>query len=220
MFQRNVIGRVTILILCLVVSLIGTTSRGQQLNDDPSSRRISNFIEHDCNIHQVLSDLADTYEVPIGFEESTAFDGRPTPSIRIDIKSGTIQDVLNLLVNADPRYEWKTVNGVINVYPKLKQDNVLDVVIPSFKADTHSKASLREAIADLPQVKARMRKLGVRPLQFQFGGMVGAPYARIVLSMKNSSLREILNEISKQTAEHYWIVNRFGKKHEFLIVNF
>jgi len=218
MFQK--VSRVTIVIPGLVVFFIVTASVGQQVKDDVGKTPISNFVAHDSDIIRVLSDLADTYEVPIGFEESTVLDAQPAPNIQIELKGGTIEDVLNLLVNEDPTYEWKTINGVINVYPKLSQDNVLDVVIPSFIVDTHSKASIREAITDLPQVKSRMHRLGVQPLQFEFGGPAGANYPRIVLRMKNCSLRAILNEVAKQTAEHFWVVARYGKKHEFLIVNF
>jgi hypothetical protein len=191
----------------------------QQTDDDLLSRPIFNLKAEKMSTLGLLKELAVNYKVPVGFEEATPDNGvESAPEIDINLQRGTVKDVLDIITGVDSKYEWKVIDGVINVYPKIRQNNILDIVVQQFSVNRESKSDISEALTDLPEVKAKLMEMKVRPLQFTIGSLAAEGRSTIVLQVQNVTVRKLLNEIAKQSDSYYWVVFRFGKDNEFMIV--
>lgn len=189
-----------------------------QVKEDLLERSIQDFNLQGSSLLDTLEKLATTYHIPIGFEEVVLGRGQPEPKVNLNIQSGTVKEVLNSLTIIDPRYEWKVIDGVINVYPRIKQDSILDAMVDHFEINSESKESIRNALFDLPSVKLIMKNLNFQPFYITTG--IGSTPSSINLSLRNVNLRKILDEIAKQSDKKYWFVAGFGDTNEFLIISF
>jgi len=206
--------------IVLLILISALTGFGQQPADDFLSRSVPEMRMARVGVHQILSRLSVRYRVPIGFEAiPSETPPQPNEVISINIENGTVRDVLNAITEADSRYRWEEVDGVINVFPRERQDEILEVVVREFQVNRMPAARVREAITDLPEVKARLDSLGVSPLHLTL-----MPHIRdrslISLNLRNVTVRDILNEIARRSTSRYWVVSKFGDHNEFLIINF
>lgn len=188
-----------------------------QSNATLTSTPIREFKVVASPIYVVLARLAREYEVPIGFEESSK-----EHTIRMDLTltNVTVRDVLDAVVQRDPRYEWLVIDDVINVRPKNRHDNVLNVRLDRLDLDLGDRAAAYEQIISQPRMKLKMKKLGVSPLRMEFGSFAEIQTQANPIEINNVTLRRALNEIVKCTQAHFWIVARYGKNSEFLILDF
>ena len=60
--------------------------------------------------------------MPIGFEATAQGDNK----IKVKAEKGTIRNVLDAVVQSDPRYKWEETDGVINVSPKQNKSPILE----------------------------------------------------------------------------------------------
>ena len=65
------------------------------------------------------------FNIPIGLEVSSADDLSITKSITIDIKDGTLEDVLQSIMNHNPLYSWEIRDNVVNVFPQEANRDLL-----------------------------------------------------------------------------------------------
>lgn len=125
-----------------------------------------------------------------------------------------------------PGYKWEIIGGVINVFPKEDRDpflqDILDTAIKEFiikKGQT--KINIRIAIANLPEIKEKLTNANMFPLNLEF---VSTEFSKMdknfSLAARNETVRSILNQIIRKSDAKCWVVSRFGKKQEFLVVNF
>src|SRR5215475_15802464 len=78
---------------------------------------IDNLELEASNIGLLLSEFAALKKVPIGLEVSPRNDLSETKTIRLQIKHGTLTDVLNSIVKQNPLYTWRVQDNVVNVLP-------------------------------------------------------------------------------------------------------
>jgi len=211
-------GIVVLLLFCEMS--FGQTSEAKVLNKRVEAVRIDL-----SSLHLALSELASKYGIPIGLETIKEDGLESEEKITIDVPEGTIKDVLDAIIQAAPRYEWEVVDGVINVLPKENRDSflkgILDTSIKEFTIKPgQSKISVRGAITNLPEVKEKLKAANVSPLNLEF---VSTEFAKLSesfsLDARNKTVRSILNQIIRKSNAKYWLVSRFGKKQEFLIIN-
>ncbi len=208
---------ICILIACVQVSL------GQKRPDDMLNRRLEPLAIEADSMAEILSKISGDYGIPIGQEAAT--DGQ-SPTLSVVIQGRSLRDVLDEIVKQDPRYEWKVIDGVINVFPRTKRDlllaNILDQRVQSFTIPKATRLiQIRYAIAAIPEVKELLQQANVTPMDYiAVGGDLVKPGQDFSLNTSDSTVREILNQIIRTSDFKYWIVNRYGKNNEFFIVNF
>jgi hypothetical protein len=176
------------------------------------------------NIHLILSQISDEYEVPIGLEAAAG--GTKGHQVRLSTQDGTLRDLFNSIIEQDTRYEWTVIDGVVNFSPKVGRDDLLkkllEIRIREFSITTEkSRYSIKTVIKNLPEVKSFLDEVKiVYSAETFFSGdrlKVNPEFSRIASCM---TLRDVLNQIIRTSDARYWIVNRYGDNGENLVINF
>lgn len=116
--------------------------------------------------------------MPIGFEATAQGDNK----IKAKAEKGTIRNVLDAVVQSDPRYEWEETDGVINISPKQNKSPILEAVVRSFKVNQLRRDDAIAALLELPEVKAKILS------RRDFGNLPATPHdsrLRFSLSLRN-----------------------------------
>jgi hypothetical protein len=185
--------------------------RGEDLTTQPLTLRVENETLITC-----LATLAVEHRVPIGFE--VAINQDDTTRISLHVKSEPLKNILDLICQQDPAYRWEVRDGVINVRPTQSTDQFLSRLL-----DTHvnnfapqkglNKFGLRNAVADLPEVKDFLDVNDATVFRLEYPTYASV-YSNgdVDLSISNSSVRGILNKIIRDSEHKLWIVKRRGEK--------
>jgi hypothetical protein len=175
----------------------------------------------DATLLFALNKLAD-HRVPIGFEQ--AIDSRDNLNRHIRLQSGTLKAVLDSLIAQEPRYKWELRDGVISVTPIVDRDpflaRFLDTKVSQFEPPkgTTDKFKLRDAVLGLPEVRELLQVNGVtvKPYDYPYGRSI---YSEddVDLTMTNTDVRGVLNNIARRTEHKIWSLERVGGKAQLLL---
>ncbi len=211
-----------LIVLCPLISAHSVI--GQNVRDDLSVKLVKRFEMSTDNIHLILSQISDEYEVPIGLEAAAG--GTKGHQVRLSTQDGTLRDLFNSIIEQDTRYEWTVIDGVVNFSPKVGRDDLLkkllEIRIREFSITTEkSRYSIKTVIKNLPEVKSFLDEVKiVYSAETFFSGdrlKVNPEFSRIASCM---TLRDVLNQIIRTSDARYWIVNRYGDNGENLVINF
>ena len=213
------------LLLGLMVSLWLSFSQvgNSQTTSDLLKRRVQAVHVEAVNALVALSHIAEDYEIPIGVEAASRGKGR---EIKVDVRDGTLRDVLDAVIKQDPRYEWKEEGGVINFIPRSDRDELsADVLGTTLKQFVVKKGvallDVKRDIVDQPEVNAKLDRAKVVT---RIGGFTGWDFRKpgpdFTLQMSNVTVREVLNQIIRTSDVKYWVVNRYGDNYEIFLLNF
>ena len=217
------------MIFALVIALVTTTANGVggagHAAADSTTASLDQLITidlADATFLLALDTLAVDHRVPIGFEQ--AIDSRDNLNRHIRLRSGTLKTVLDSLVAQEPRYSWELRDGVINVTPIVGRDQFLtqflDTKLAQFDPPkgTTDKFKLRDAILALPEVRKLLQTNGVTVKPYDY------PYRRSIyseddvnLTMTNTDVRGVLNNIASRTEHKIWSLERVGDKAQLLL---
>ena len=208
--KRILISYLTLLITGLLLVSTAQDGRSSLLNQKVHSIEISK-----ANAHEVLGDLSKQYSIPIGVECSPYEDQEKTSDWPIKISDGNVRQVLDAFVKVKPDYKWEEVDGVINIFPIVARELILDIVIKDYLVKDKTPAEIVNTITDLPEVRTKLEELGLRrdyttPLPL-------APpkrSSRLSFSMHNVTVRDVLNRLIKTTNNKYWVIYRLGDDHK------
>ena len=103
---------------------------------------------------------------PIGLEISS--DEQKSNDYRLELREGTIADLMGQIISQNERYDWIIENGVENIFPRDKYRNaflaeLLKVRIGSFAVTQNSDCwKLEDDLVNIPEVKAIIDAHGMR----------------------------------------------------------
>jgi hypothetical protein len=149
--------------------------------------------------------------IPVGIE---AVNG-PERAVDLDLKGATVADVLNAATIADPRYQWREVDGVINLFPKQGTDPIFDVTINHFEAENEPAIQMINQLLNTPEVKRYLGHVNMQASTLIAGSFLGPP-PRGDLSISSENLRRALNDVLVKTRSAYWSAShdqQNGKKY-------
>jgi hypothetical protein len=190
--------------------------------DDVLERKVSVKIVY-TDLHAVLSQLAGGYNIPIGFERASTDESVVDRKHVLDLRDRPVREVLDEIVKDNPGYKWAVLDNVINVFPSEgSRESLLDVVVSRMTvAPKTSRIDVRQALTEVPEVKAVLESSGVRPLHMMTSLADTSELSPgFSADWSNVTVRHILNDIAMRSSSHYWILSRYGRQREFLIVNF
>lgn len=205
-------------LLFAIHASIVVTALGQEPINKNLTKKVTAFEMTKVMPSQILDRLAKTYGVLIGVEAIAETRLKKTEQmITIKVAEGTVRDVLNRVVKADPRYTWMDRDNIVNVFPKDKRNPLLETMIRDFKVNRVNREEALELLEQLPGVKAKLTqgKFRLRDLR----SLPGEPISglrRFSLNLHNVSVRTILNEITKASDGSYWLFFVYGDRHEFV----
>jgi len=178
------------------------------------------------NIHLILSTISDQNKIPIGLEVSLADDLSTSKNITIDVNEGSLEEVLNSIVNQYPNYAWEIRDHVVNVFPKEgHRDLVLKQVLET-KLDSISiyketrRFNLREMLCKNEAVMKILAVNEVTPANESFTsrdfGNIGRNFS---FEASNVAVATVLNRVIRDSQTKYWIIFRDGDRKQYLVLN-
>jgi hypothetical protein len=203
-----------------------TTSLCQNRNEDLLRLRIKNLHVQGTNIHLILAKVSDQNKIPIGLEVSLADDLASSENISVDVRDGTLEDVLNSVVNQYPIYSWEIRDDVINVFPReghrdpvLKE--VLDTKLEKISISKETvRFNLRETLCKSDAVMKILNLNNVTPSNETFSSRDFIRLGRdFSFEASNISLTTILNYIIRESQTKYWTIMRYGDRKQYLVLN-
>lgn len=219
--NRNLVFALVIVFVMAMANGVGGAGHAASDSTTASLDQMINIDLVDATFLLALNKLTD-YRVPIGFEQ--AMDSRDNLNRHIYLQSGTLKTVLDSLVAQEPRYQWKLRDGVINITPVAGRDQFLmkflETKVAQFEPSkgTTDKFRLRDAVLALPEVRELLEANGVTVKPYDY------PYRRSIYSDDNVNLtitdtdvRGILNNIARRTEHKIWSLERVGEKRELLL---
>lgn len=117
----------------------------------------------------------------------------------------SLRDVLDLIVAADPGYQWTADDDVVNLLPKESIPALLETPIKRFRLSRPT--DLDSALAQLlarPEVRQRESELHTSTGLKLFVGGASKNDPKIILNCKNLTLREALNAIVQAYGKAVW----------------
>jgi hypothetical protein len=212
-------------LLCVLISAAaGAAWRAQEPAASPGGAaelrildvHVKSFKVERASMAEALLALrsADVDHIVIGFERLPHLPGAKGGPISLDVHGATVGEIIRRLCELDPRYEYAAPEAVmIDVWPKGAKNNPNDLLnfkVPAYDVDANVwPFNLIEHIdQDIPALRSFMerkheewlRKMGNPP-----GGSMGsilsgnAPPPRFTLSLRNLTIRQILDAISLKT---------------------
>jgi hypothetical protein len=162
----------------------------------------------------VLSNLSVQHRIPIGLE--LALVPKDDAILSINVENEPLKRVLDLIVQQEPDYRWEVSDNVINFVPTRSRDLLLEQLLET-KVSRFApkkgmdKYELRNAIADLPEVKAFLDSHNLTVFR------LGPPTYRSIysndevdLSISSTNVRGVLNKIIKESEHPSWVIKRRG----------
>jgi hypothetical protein len=186
------------------------------------SSAVDSFVVTADDISVPIEELVKRYRVQIGFAALPRGRGRSRrESLRIDVKAGTVRDVLNAVVVADPAYTWEEAEqGVINVFPREHVGSLPDVVVKSYSdANVYRDGAINDLIKT-PEVQRWMKETDASRRD-QVNATSQSSSGEIIYRFamgQNSSVRSILNRILSATNSRYWKYYRDGDRNQFFVL--
>lgn len=187
---------------------------------------VKNLQIQDKNIGLILSRLSDQNSIPIGFEVAVDDDLSITRSITVDVKNGTVEEVLNSIVNQTPVYTWEVRDNVVNVFPRernrdLLLKEVLDSRLERISIDKRTtRFSLRETLCKNAAVMKVLNLHDVTPANESFTSRDFNKLGRdFSFEASNVSVGTVLNRVIRDSQTKYWIIMRHGVRKQYLVLN-
>lgn len=198
------------LLLFVATTLVG----GHAQEDKQLQRRISEFQADNVPASLALQRLAKTADLPIGIEAPPE---ETTPkTIAIEVRNTTVHNILDAVTAADPRYGWAKADSVVNVFPKAGKDPFLEIVVPQFEVKNVTRVEAIRLLQKSPNVKAKLSKTGVKERSIlSLPADTESALPRFSLSVRNSQVRTILNDIMMASRSTHWMFFRYGDHNEY-----
>lgn len=225
------------IVVATVLLLVQINVTGQSSETDLINQEIEVNLSK-ATLVEVLSTLAVHHRVPVGLEEATDSRQRVDERMyvengkikfkegKITIKSGSLKEILDSLIEQEPQYTWEVRDGVINIFPVQLRDEFLkkflETKIEKFSPLTGwNKFQLRDAIVELPEVKTLLKAENVEALNryYQIRESIYED-KEIELSISNTDVRGILNKVARDSEYKIWVIERIGERREDLLVSF
>jgi len=210
--------------ILFIFHLEGNVS-AKTLGNDPLNLQVERVQIQANSISSALSKAASIYGIPIGFEPELQPQRLNSKKVELHLTNATLKEVLDILINPNSGYEWKLVDDVINVYPKQSRDDVvreiLDTKIASFTLEKGTrKIDVGNAITSIVIVNRKLETFGVTAFHFS-SAMSGLEEInpRKELQFNDVTVREILNQIAKESPSKFWSIARWGSNNELLTIS-
>jgi hypothetical protein len=159
-----------------------------------------------------LADLAEKYQIPIGIECVRFAEGEAAYRRTILLPPGTLSSLLNKIISEDVRYTWEETNGMIQVHPRENREELLNVLIHNISIEgVMSEPAEKEAIFGSPEVKSKMKELGIKFFnRLPYSTIFPRKGHPVSIHLRDVTLRTVLNEIAKNGEAHCWLIDRWG----------
>ena len=189
-------------------------------------REVKEFRATGAGLSASIERLATGFKVPIGLELLKApSDSKSAKPINVVVENGTVRDVLDAIVAADPEYEWRESDyGTINVSPRNYTVWLPDVVVGKYSIRNSNRNEAISKLMKAPEVQQWLRSANVEirdskgPVTSEGGKPPSAGASLFSITLSHASVRTVLSAILVATNSRYWTLLRYGVHREFVSV--
>ena len=179
---------------------------------------VSSFSQTNATPYIVAMSLSTTYAIPIGFE---GIPEDPENEVTVAVLGGTVRGVLDKLIAADPRYEWRVgPEGVIDIFPKSRENSPLDATVFQYRVERVGRQQALNYLLGRPEVASALTGLGVTvrtPVtadSYQTSGSIPA----FSVALEEVSMRAALNAITRASGSLFWAATLYGQSLQYLSI--
>ncbi|HKU78086.1 MAG TPA: hypothetical protein VJR02_29490 [Pyrinomonadaceae bacterium] len=181
-------------------------------NSDLATRLIKD-VAFEGQLWDVLTRVSFDYDVPVGLEVLS--DEQISKVYRVELREGTIPDLMAQIISQNERYDWIIENGVVNVFPRDKYRDallaqLLKTRIRNFAVDKNSDCwKLQNDLLKAPEIKAVISAHGMQGSGADFSGFYIPQLGRqFSLQVSDTTLKTLLNHIIRESPlARTWIIS-------------
>jgi hypothetical protein len=150
--------------------------------------------------------LSQVYGVVIGYESGSR--GPERRNFSVQLKSVSIEEAMDAIMRKDSRFAWRiNPNGTITVFNKEMRPTLSDVLVSNFQADELYRQEISQRLDEIPEIRRWLEDNRCQRTQWITGKEWRNDKKRVSLSMKQKTLREILDEVAVHSETFYWSIN-------------
>ena len=177
-------------------------ANGQSVQSKSEIIRTVEF--NSVDLGAALAAFAADNDVAIGLETDPE---KPRSQISLHLRSVIFHQILDGIVQAEPRYGWREDNGSINVFPLNRSFDLLDSRIQSLQLKDVNRALAVNRLFGLPEVQAVILSKNLKPL-------LPSPSDRskdekLSFDLHDVTLRQALNQIAHQSGSNFWVFRSY-----------
>ena len=179
-------------------------SFGQQL---PTRSEPTRMVQLDrLDMAAILASIAADYQTTIGLEVDPA---KPRSQITLELRDVNFQQILDGIVNAEPKYRWRENDGSIEVFPVSGGSSLLDTPIRSFQVKEVNRALAVNRLLGLPEVQAMFSSMNLK-LRPPSPPSDRVKDEKLSLDLSAVTLRQALNRIATDSGAWFWAFRRYA----------
>jgi hypothetical protein len=199
-----------LLALCALLAVL--TIGSQKSNEEALGQ------ETFVTMNTALDAIGSKYQVRVGLEYAPN-DPDQAP-ISLNFAEENAAATLDRLIDQRPDYIWELSDGVYDLHPKLSTDSLLDVHVRTFSVNDVSPEAASHLISALPEVRAWLQKRGVRRRELELGSGPKISGVRLSLTLRDTTVRGILNHLIVKAGKMRWVVVRYGQNSQYIAMHF
>ena len=153
----------------------------------------------------ILANIAFDYDVTIGLETDPE---KADSQINLDLRDVHFTQILDGIVKAEPRYQWRERDECIEVFPIAGGSSLLDTPIQSFRVRDVNRDLALNRLLGLPEVRALTlsMKLKMRP---PYPQSERTKDEKLSFDLSGVTLRQALNRIASDSGARFWVYRRY-----------
>src|SRR5882724_899888 len=155
---------------------------------------------NNVDLGAALAAFAADYDVAIGLEADPE---KPRSQISLHLQRVIFHQILDGIVQAEPRYDWREDNGNIDVFPLNRSFDLLDARIQSFQLKDVNRALALNRLFGLPEVQVLILSKNLKPLLPN--PSVRSKDEKLSFDLHNVTLRQALNQIAHESGSNFWV---------------
>ena len=168
------------------------------------------------SVEALFTRLSLTYDIPIGLE--IAANDEDLAIYALDLKKGTLTDLLTQFATQHNQYTWEVKDGVVNIFPKPSyRDSVLDELlgaqISKFSVEENSSCwKLVDSLINTLEVRKILQTYGMARSGLNFSGSYFPQVGRrFKLDVTNMTVKTILNQVIKESpVAKIWLIKKYS----------
>jgi len=190
--------------LILAAAAVFTTATAASSQTDPMM--LSSIPVHDLSLdggtRDVLAALAEKYHVVIGVYGTSI--GAESNAVHLLFKSGTLGEVFEAIVRADPRLEWKQAgNGAFHFVYRGALLPLFGITVHSIDLEQPTKAEASGRLSQIPEVAGWLRDHGCAMDEW-IAGRRAAEWGKFIVHSRDSALPALFDEIAAKSGTYFW----------------
>jgi len=190
---------------------------------DLAGKQLENVQIEGQGVEALLTDLSLSYNIPIGLEIASNDDEFTIYSL--ELKKGTLTDLLTQFIKQHNQYTWEIKDGVVNILPKQNYrdfvlDKLLTVQISNFSVPENSSCfMLEESLTNTIEVRKILKAYRMTRSGLNFSGAYFPQLGRhFKLAVSDMRVKTILNKVIKESPiAKIWLIKKYSHDQTFVI---